>query len=53
LEKGVTRAWIEETPARIYVVSVRRPVSRFSVMPTLWSLIENSGKAVNNFNAQP
>jgi hypothetical protein len=49
----MTRAWIEETPAKIYGVSVIRPVSRSSRMPTLSILIESIGKAVNNFNTQP
>ena len=45
----MTRTWIEETPAKIYGVSVKRPVSRSSLMPTLSFLVEPIGKTVNTF----
>jgi len=53
LEKGLSGGGIELAPAKSYGVSVKRPVSRFSVMQTLSLLINIIGKAVNDFNMQP
>ncbi|HEY2920384.1 MAG TPA: hypothetical protein VGK77_15480 [Candidatus Binatia bacterium] len=47
----MSRAWIEETPAKIYDAAAKRPVLRFYVMRTSSLLINTIGIAVNDFNA--
>jgi hypothetical protein len=50
LEKGMSRAWSEEAPAKIYDAAAKRPVLRFYVMPTLSLQINIIGRAVIDFN---